>query len=98
MIWRPYPNDRLIEERPEGFVVIVPVDAPAALPIDCSTCGYALRSHEDEASYREFGCCDRCARLWAWPRRAAWTTGWRPTVDEVALSEADRVPSTVVIK
>jgi len=97
MTWRPYLHDRLIEDRPEGFVVIVPADATPALPLACAVCGFVLRSYDDEVACRELGCCDRCARLWAQPRRADWLAGWRPTADQVKAAEADRTPLTVVV-
>ena len=94
---RPYLNDRLVEERPEGFVVIVPVDADPPVPLCCTQCDHAMRSSDDEAAYNEFGCCDRCARLWAHPRRQAWRDGWRPTKDQVVAAEADRLPLSLAL-
>lgn len=92
---RPYLKDRLIEERPEGFVIIVPVDADPPLPFACPTCDYVLHTRDDEVAYAEFGCCDRCARLWAQPRRQVWKDGWRPTAAQVIEAEADRPPVTL---
>ena len=92
MSWRPYLKDRLIDERPEGFVVIVPTDAPPPVPLVCPLCDHAMRTREDEVSHHEFGCCGRCARIWAHPRRKVWKEGWRPTPEQVQAAEADRVP------
>ena len=92
MAQRPYLNDRLIEDRPEGFVVIVPVDAEPPVPFGCTVCSHVMRTRDDEVAYREFGCCDRCSRLWAAPRREAWAAGWRPVPEQVVTAEADRVP------
>lgn len=93
---RPYLKDRLIEDRPEGFVVIVPIGAEPPVPLACGLCDHVMRSRDDETSHNEFGCCDRCSRLWAQPRRQAWKDGWRPTAEQVKAAEADRVPLTLV--
>jgi len=95
---RPYLKDRLIEERPEGFVVIVPIDAPAPIPLACPLCDHVMRSREDEIGHHDFGCCDRCARTWAHPRRQAWKDGWRPTSDQILASEADRTPLSLTFE
>ena len=93
---RPYLKDRLIEDRPEGFVVIVPQDAEPPIPLACVICDHVMRTRDDEASHNEFGCCDRCARLWAQPRRQAWKDGWRPSKEQVGAAEADRAPLALV--
>lgn len=93
---RSYLKDRLIEEKPEGFVVITPIDVEPPIPLFCPICDHGFRSTDDEASYVEFGCCHRCAQLWAHPRRAAWEAGWRPTDEQVRLAEVDRLPLTLV--
>ena len=96
MAWRPYLKDRLIEDRPEGFVVIVPVGAEPPVPLACALCSYVMRSREDEVSHHEFGCCERCARIWAHARRQSWKDGWRPTPGQVKAAEIDRAPLTLV--
>ena len=87
---RPYLKDRLIENRPEGYVVIVPVDAIPPVPLACPTCKYVMRSKDDELEYGLFGCCDYCARLWARPRKNAWAEGWRPTHEQIIDAELVR--------
>lgn len=87
----PYLNDRMIEHC-DGFVVIVPNDFEPAVPLCCPICDHMMRSRDDELAHIEFACCDRCARLWAQPRRQAWKDGWRPTAEQVVASEADRPP------
>jgi len=96
MAWRQYLKDRLIEERSEGFVVIVPVGAEPPVPLACTLCSHVMRTREDEVSHYEFGCCERCARLWAHARRAAWKDGWRPSADQVVEAEANRTPLSLV--
>jgi len=93
---RPYLKDRLIEERPEGYVVIIPVSSEPPTPIVCPICDHVMRSREDEHEFSQFGCCDRCSRIWARPRKTAWKDGWRPSAEQVAESELDRVPLLVV--
>jgi len=95
---RPYLRDRLIEDRPEGFVVIVPVGAEPPVPLACPVCSHVIRSRDDETAYRDLGCCDRCLRLWAAARRKLWLAGWRPTAEQVAAAEADRVPLALVFQ
>ena len=92
MAQRPYLNDRLIEEMPGGFVVIVPANAPKPVPLSCPVCDHVLRSRDDATAYEEFACCERCAQTWAHPRRKAWADGWRPSSEQVALAEGDRPP------
>ena len=92
MAQRPYLKDRLIEDHPEGFVIITPSDCEPPIPLVCGTCDHVMRSRDDECAYHEFGCCDRCARLWAHPRRLAWKGGWRPSREQVLAAEADRMP------
>lgn len=91
MTKRQYVGDRLIEDR-DGYVIIVPKDATDPTPISCPVCMHVMRTGDDELSYRTFSCCDRCARLWAAPRRAQWAEGWRPTPEQVLAAEPDRVP------
>lgn len=88
---RPYLKDRLIEDR-DGFVIIVPVGAEPPVPLACPICDHVLHTRDDESSYAEFSCCERCARLWAHPRREAWKSGWRPTAEQVEKAEAERLP------
>lgn len=92
--FRPYLRDRMIKEC-DGFVVIVPADADPVVPLCCSVCDHMMKSRDDETAYLEFGCCDRCARLWAQPRRQAWHDGWRPTPDQVGEAELDRPPMSI---
>ena len=95
MVWRPYLKDRLIDDKPDGFVVIVPVDVEPPTPLACELCSYAMRTREDELSYHEFGCCEWCARLWAHARRALWKNGWRPSAEQVLDAIEHRPPLTL---
>lgn len=95
MAWRSYLRDRLIEEQPEGFVVIVPTDAEPPVPLACPVCTHLMRTRDDEASWRVVGCCERCALLWAQPRLAQWKEGWRPAVEQVQQLELQRPPLAI---
>jgi hypothetical protein len=95
MAFRPYLRDRLIEDQPEGFVVIVPTDAAPPVPLACPVCTRLMRTRDDEASWRTLECCDRCALIWAQPRQAAWKEGWRPTQEQVHQADVQRPPMAI---
>jgi hypothetical protein len=88
-------NGRLIDDSNEGFVVIVPIDAQPPVPIGCPVCKYLMRTKDDEDAYHKFGCCDRCAMLWAYPRRQQWDEGWRPSDEQLKEAELTRPPLTI---
>lgn len=92
---KPYLKDRLIDQH-DGFVVIVPNDSLLPTPLGCDVCGFVFRSQDDESSFNEFGCCDRCSRLWASSRKEAWKEGWRPSAEQVKEAESDRMPLNYV--
>jgi hypothetical protein len=92
--WKPYFGNRLIRDA-GNYSVIVPVDATEPMPMACALCDNLFRDRDDQVAYDEFGCCDRCARLWAHMRREAWKAGWRPTPEQVANAEQDRLPLAV---
>jgi len=95
---RPYLDGRTIEERPEGFVIIRPVDPSPVVPLACPVCDHVLRSRDDERSWEAYACCERCAMLWAHSRRDAWARGWRPTQEQVAEAEASRPPILTMMR
>jgi len=84
MMWKPYLNDRLIAEHPEGFYVIKPVDyVMTADPLFCPVCDGIMRGAFDDEAYKRFSCCDKCANSWAYPNVEKWKQGWRPSSDEI---------------
>ena len=91
MDWKPYIDDRLMARHTSGFVVIKPCDAPEAVPLACPVCDTLYRNSDDEACHGEFGCCARCANVWAYPNRAAWSEGWRPPEGDVR-ADVERRP------
>lgn len=81
--WKPYTNERLIYEHPEGFFVIKEKDANNSLPLFCPLCDKISVTFYDEESLRRFECCDLCANLVIFPRLEDWKNGWRPTKEDV---------------
>lgn len=81
--WKNYTNDRVIFESPDGFYVIKPKDFKKSRPIFCPLCDVIMVTKMDEESYSKFECCDSCATYWAYPNKAKWSEGWRPTAEEV---------------
>lgn len=90
--WRPYLRGRLIREDLTGFFVIVPEGAEPPIPLACPVCERLYRSRDDEASHREFECCNLCALQWAHSRRKEWQEGWRPSRDQVEIAVKQRPP------
>lgn len=95
--WKPYIDNRVITYHKDGFAIIVPIDKIEPIPIFCDICKYVLRSYDDETSYRELGCCNRCAMQWAHSRRELWASGWRPTDKQVEEFEKLRLPMMVTM-
>ena len=87
MEWKPYPDDRIFCRLDDGLVVIRPVDPQQVMSFFCEICDNAMRTLDDEESWRKFGCCDVCARNWAYPKRPEWESGWRPTKEQVKASK-----------
>lgn len=83
-------SDKRTVRDPAGFYVIIPEDLPDPTPLFCPVCDYAMKTREDDVSYREFLCCERCAVLWAYPRREEWKNGWRPARVEVEAMNPQR--------
>jgi hypothetical protein len=81
--WKNYTKDRLIFCHPEGFFVIKPSVMQEKQPLFCPLCDGIMRSSFDESSYEKFKCCDSCATFWAYPNKAKWLEGWRPSPEEV---------------
>ena len=90
--WKPYVGNRKSFFHSKGFIVIIPNDELKSQPLTCEVCDYVFRTREDANSWHEFGCCERCAMLWAIPRRKDWEAGWRPSKEQLAKSEVERPP------
>lgn len=77
-------HDRLIKKF-DDYYVIKPLDSSFVIPLGCELCQFLYRSHDDELSHEEFGCCHKCALKWAHPDRERWKNGYRPSSDEIIL-------------
>lgn len=95
--WKEYPGNRL-HKIVDGVTVIVPSSRVDITPFLCPVCDFAMRTYDDELSYREFTCCDRCAMLWAAPNREKWLSGWRPTQEKIEAANLERLPLSVSLK
>jgi len=95
--WKPYPQDRLIAQHPQGFSIIVPKDFKGSIPVNCPVCDTLFRSSDDETAYQEFKCCNTCAMQWAHARKIEWNTGWRPSREQVLDSVKDRLPPFIAL-
>lgn len=95
---RKYPGDRTAYHHELGYVKIVPNAAEKAVPLFCSICSRAIRSHEDETACIEFDCCYLCALSWAHPRRDQWAAGWRPTSQDVESNVSQRPLMSITIQ
>lgn len=63
----------------------------------CPVCNTAMRSREDESSWYEFNCCNRCTISWAAARKSEWDSGWRPDPQALREEIGQRLPITVKI-
>lgn len=81
--WRPYLGDRLIKDHPSGFVVIVPTQSEACVPLFCPVCRLLMQTSEDAIYFRDKQCCSKCGMKWADPDLDSWFAGVRPSCDEV---------------
>lgn len=95
--FKPYMQDRLIHYNDLGYYVIVPKDATRPVPLSCPVCDFLLRTQDDEISWHKFNCCDRCALVWAIPKKDQWELGWRPSIDELQKEICNRSPINVDI-
>lgn len=81
--WKEYLGNRLIAEHPAGFLVIKQKELPEVDPVFCPLCEAIMSSTYDDEAYHRFKCCDSCASAWAYPDLDRWSTGWRPSREEV---------------
>lgn len=75
-----------------GVVIVKPVDPVEIVSFFCDTCDHVLRTRDDEDAWRKFKCCYHCAKHWAYPNVTAWQSGWRPSQEQIAEAELDRMP------
>lgn len=90
--WKDYPNDRLIRQHELGFYIIKPKNDEPVIPIACPVCSSLMRTSDDEMSYGRNKCCNFCSLKWADARSEAWSSGWRPSKEEITDAIANRPP------
>jgi hypothetical protein len=95
--WKPYFSGRKRYDHPSGFVVIMPTDYQCPMPIFCPICQLAFRSSEDLVYWETYACCSKCGMKWVDPNRQRWTSGWRPTLDEIAAEVKTRKDIPLIV-
>jgi len=88
-------SDVNVELDPHGFYVVTPTEAWDITSLCCPVCTVVMRTKEDDVSYHEFQCCERCSMLWAFSHREEWKNGWRPSQEEIDAAEATRSPMII---
>ncbi len=58
-------------------------DTRDGTPLFCPVCDVAMTSKDDDLYFRLLACCKECGMTWAEINRHAWTSGWRPSQEEV---------------
>jgi hypothetical protein len=53
------------------------------IPLDCPVCLLCIRDADDANSYRLFSCCADCRMQWAEPNSDKWSSGWRPSAEQL---------------
>jgi hypothetical protein len=80
--WADRSDDR--KERKIGrFVVTIPKEYEFPRPVFCPCCDRPMRDAQDQVSFDKNSCCFSCDNKFARPNREKWSSGWRPSPDEV---------------
>ena len=82
--WKSLSNGRLIADVGNGIILVKPKGSPDPVPLFCVVCDTPNTDPDDAVSHRQDGCCRLCSLRWVDANREAWTTGWRPSSDDVA--------------
>ena len=92
--WGKFDDERLVRRLGDHIYVIRPRDMSGHIPIFCPVCDFAMSTTGDMHMYKKFTCCEWCANNWAYPLASAWSTGWRPTADDIGdvLKKRNRAP------
>lgn len=80
--WKPYLNDRLINNK-DGVAVVIPNQTCLKIPICCPVCKMLMHTSDDAAYFREKECCFSCGIKWADPDLTAWKQGKRPSKTDI---------------
>ena len=82
--WNDYLGNRLIADHPDGFKIILPKCRKSeSRPLFCPVCDSLFTSYYDDEAWKKFQCCDTCATRWAYPDPDRWSSGWRPSKDDL---------------
>lgn len=81
--WKPYTNNRVIHEHPDGFYVIKDRDNTKKCELFCPLCESIMNTSYDNEAYRKFDCCDMCSSNFVYPNLEKWKNGWRPAKEDV---------------
>mgnify|MGYP001570108621 CR=1 FL=1 len=54
------------------------------VPAFCPICERVMLGSRSVTTYYDFGCCRDCWVEWVDHREERWTSGWRPTPEQVA--------------
>ena len=53
------------------------------VPSFCPVCQMVMKGSRSVASYYNFGCCTHCHIQWVEGREERWSSGWRPSPQDV---------------
>jgi len=65
------------------FIVIKPKLHEKILPIYCMLCYTMVRGIEDVTEMKKFNTCRACADKWVYINYESWSTGWRPSNNDI---------------
>jgi hypothetical protein len=86
-----YAEQRDIKILANGKIVVVkPLIHSVITPLFCEVCEYPMKTSDDSAAYKMFGCCDRCALKFAFGNKEKWEKGWRPTSEDLKEYKEER--------
>ena len=84
---------KVIEVR--GARIVVENKLANRVPLSCPTCKILIRDKDDVVAIGSYDCCRLCEIEVAYPNKAAWLQGWRPSGDDLEAIRKKRkqVPS-----
>jgi len=88
--WKPYTNNRLLYEHPDGFYVIKEKGDLKKSQLFCPICDVVMTTVYDDDAYKKFECCDACSNFFVYPNLEKWKNGWRPSKEDVMSKLASK--------
>ena len=55
----------------------------ARVPSFCPICGIPMKGRQSTIAFYDHGCCDVCFIQWVEDREERWSTGWRPSPEQI---------------